>query len=127
MRSGVDMSRYPGAKSWQKDKPKYAIRARELAAWLASGGAHLPIKTEKFSGKEAFGEVKGKKGIEDRNGIVYFENYWGENNQGDHIDLWNGSRLTHWRSWLQIHARVGSVGIGSDYRVAQQVWFWQLA
>lgn len=41
---------------------------------------------------EAFDKIEGKRGI------VFFQNYWGPGNQGDHIDLWNGSRLTDWSS-----------------------------
>ena len=29
-----------------------------------------------------------------------------------------------WISWLQIHARIGSVGINSDFRAAESKWFW---
>jgi hypothetical protein len=41
MRVGIDMRAYNGAWSWQKDKPKYAIRAQELANWLATGVSRL--------------------------------------------------------------------------------------
>jgi hypothetical protein len=132
MRSGMSMSSFQGARSWQKDKPKYPIRAQELANWCAAYAAHLPSRTEKFSGKEAFGRVDGKKGMTQRTGIVFFQNYWGPGSQGDHIDLWNGSRLTDWRTWARIHVRVGDFGLhdlgaGSDFQKAQSVWFWALA
>lgn len=125
-RAGVNVNTFTGQLSWQKDKPKYAIRAQELADWLASPARPVPSKVEKFGGKEAFGEVEGKKGMKGRTGIVFFRNYWGESRQGDHIDLWNGSRLTHLRSLLTIYARIGSLGFGSDYRDADGVWFWAL-
>ncbi|MGN7876261.1 T6SS effector amidase Tae4 family protein [Roseateles sp. 22389] len=39
-----------------------------------------------------------EKRIKGRTGIVYFADYWTRGNEkvstGDHIDLWNGSRLT---------------------------------
>jgi hypothetical protein len=126
MRSGVDLGSFPGARSWQTDKPKYPIRAQELANWFAAGGGRLGAKTERFTGKEVFGEVEGKRGIKGRTGIVFFQNYWGAGNQGDHIDFWNGTRLTRTVSWLAIHARVGSFGLGTDYRGAQSAWFWHL-
>jgi hypothetical protein len=118
LRSGMTLSGYTGALSWEKDKPKYPIRAQELANWFASPHSHLPFKVQKFGGKEVFEKISGKPGI------IFFQNYWGTGNQGDHIDLWNGSRLTHWISWLQIHARIGSVGINSDLRKAESIWYW---
>ena len=78
-------------------------------------------------GEEVFGEVVGKAGIKGRNGIVFFQNYWGPGHQGDHIDLWNGSRLTDRMSWARIHIRFGGLGLGSDYRQAHAAWFWPLA
>lgn len=129
VRSGVDMRGYNGALSWEKDKPKYPIRAQELANWLSSGAARLPSKVEKFGGKEAFGRVEGKKGMTGRTGIAFFQNYWGTGMQGDHIDLWNGSRLTDWRTWARINVRIGNYGLhnlgaGSDFEKAQSIWFW---
>jgi hypothetical protein len=45
-----------------------------------------------------------------RTGIVFFRNFWGPGSQGDHIDLWNGNRMTH--------------GEVTYFRRAQSVWFW---
>ena len=132
IRSGVDLKSYKGSMSWQKTKPKYPIRAQELANWLASGAAYLPAKVEKFSGKEAFGAIEGKKGMIGRTGIAFFQNYWGTGMQGDHIDLWNGSRLTDWRTWARIHMRIGDYGLhnlgaGSDFQKSQSIWFWSVS
>lgn len=35
-RSGINVKSFHGQLSWQKDKPRYAIRAQEVANWLAS-------------------------------------------------------------------------------------------
>jgi Type VI secretion system (T6SS), amidase effector protein 4 len=125
-RSGINVRSFPGQLSWQKDRPRYAIRAQEVANWLASSARPIPAKVEKFVGQEAFGEVKGRRGIKGRTGIVFFQNYWGVGAQGDHIDLWNGSRLTDMLSWVRIYARIGSLGLGTDYRKAQSVLFWAI-
>ncbi|WP_326533894.1 type VI secretion system amidase effector protein Tae4 [Pseudorhodoferax sp.] len=132
IRAGIDLKSYSGTKSWEKGKPTYPIRAQELANWLASGASRLPTKTEKFTAKEAFGRIDGKKGMTERTGIVFFQNYWGAGAQGDHIDLWNGSRLTDWRTWARINIRVGEYGLhnfgaGSDFQKSQSVWFWAVA
>ena len=55
-----------------------------------SGTGYEP---ENITGKEWESKVKG------RSGIIYFENYWHRKGEtktatGDHIDLWNGSKLT---------------------------------
>ncbi len=132
IRSGVNAKTFRGRLSWQKNRPKYAIRAQELADWFASpfgrsSGVMMP-QVQKFSGKEVFEKIKGKRGI------IFFQNYYGPGNQGDHIDLWDGSRLTSLDTWLRIHARIGGFGLhslstsffGSDFEKSASVWFWQL-
>jgi hypothetical protein len=34
------------------------------------------------------------------------------------------NKLTSSVSWLMIHARFGSFGLGTDFRGAESVWFW---
>ena len=113
-KSGVNVNSFYGQLSWQKDKPKYAIRAQELADWLASPANPVHTRVEKYSGEEVFDKIRG------RTGIIFFQNYWGLGNQGDHIDLWNGSRLTDWRTWFTIHI------YGETYSKSEKVWFWEM-
>lgn len=117
LRSGMILSGYTGALSWEKGKTKYAIRAQELANWFASPYSHLP-KIQKFSGKEVFEKIRGKTGI------IFFQNYWGGGSQGDHIDLWNGSRLTDWTSWIRIQGGISIPGLWSDFKKSEAIWFW---
>ena len=124
-RSGVNVRSFPGQLSWQKDGPKYAIRAQELADWLASPASPVQTKVEKYSGKEVFEKIGG------RTGVVFFQNYWGTGTQGDHIDLWNGSRLTDWFTWIRIHMRIGSFGVHSisplsDFEKSESIWFFPI-
>lgn len=119
-RSGFDVATFHGQMSWQKDKPKYAIRAQELANWLACPGVLPGTKVEKLSGKEVFEKINGRRGI------IFFQNYWGPGHQGDHIDLWNGSRLSDWKSWARIHLFISWEGVWSDYRQSERVWFWAI-
>ena len=125
-RSGANLKTFQGVLSWEKNKPKYAIRAQELANWLSGPFARtsLPFSVEKHSGKDAFDKINGR-------GIIFFQNYWGPGNQGDHIDLWDGSRLTDWFTWVRIHARIGTFGVHSitplsDLEKSQSVWFWRV-
>lgn len=46
-----------------------------------------------------------------RQGIVLLRNFWGLS-QGDHIDLWDGSEMTH--------------GHRSYFSLSEEVWFWDL-
>ena len=125
MRSGVDMSRYTGVWSWQKDKPKYAIRAEELAQWLATGAAHLPTKLTKFVGKEKVKDAFDK--IDDKTGIIFLKDYYGPGQSGDHIDLFNGSRMTERFSWFRIQWGVSWEGMWTDYLKSREIWFWQMS
>src|SRR5690606_5637317 len=93
VRSGVPLTGFRGALSWQKEKPKYAIRAQELANWLKTTFPRIPTSFKSVSAKDFSSQLYGQRGI------IFFQNYWGLGNQGDHIDLWDGSKLTDWRSW----------------------------
>lgn len=118
-RSGADLKTFHGVRSWEKNKPKYALRAQELANWLSGPFARpsFHFSVEKFSGKDAFDKIKGR-------GIIFFQNYYGPGNQGDHIDLWNGSRLTDWTSWVRIRTGIVIPGRWSDYRKSESIWYW---
>jgi hypothetical protein len=77
-----------------------------------------------------------KSALNGKTGIVYFKDYWQRtvngnkesfrNRSGDHIDLWNGFRLAHPRSIVQMYLRIGSFGLGSDYSQAKEIWFWEV-
>jgi len=121
IRSGMKLDSFKGVYSWQKDAPKYPIRAQELANWLDSGAAGLMSRTENYTGKEGFEKIAG------RTGIVFIQNYWGQGRQGDHIDLWSGSRLTAFSSWFRIQWHLSLEGFATDMRLAQAIWFWPVS
>lgn len=113
VKTGVNLSSFKGAKCWYKHTPKHILRAEELANWLKS--PFSPVKRLTiFEGVNGFTQIKGKKGI------IFFKDYYGPGNQGDHIDLWNGSRLTKYSSWFEFAIRNGR-----HYSDAT-VWFWPL-
>ncbi|WCM86543.1 type VI secretion system amidase effector protein Tae4 [Acidovorax sp. NCPPB 3576] len=123
LNSGVSMRSFRGAWSWQKNKPKYAIRAEELASWLASGAAPLPATLTKYSDEEVknvFDKIANKQGI------IFFKDYYGPGMSGDHIDFYNGSRLTERTSWLRIHTGISISGFWSDFTKSKAVWLWEL-
>ncbi|NOZ53453.1 MAG: hypothetical protein GXP08_10000 [Gammaproteobacteria bacterium] len=71
-----------------------------------------------------------KQILSGKKGIVLFKDYWqrqGENNpSGDHIDLWNGSRLTDWRTWLRIQMDIVIPGIWEDLSKSKKIRFWRV-
>lgn len=70
-----------------------------------------------------------QKDIFGKKGIIFFKDFWtrsGENirnRSGDHIDLWNGSRLTDWRTWFLISS---TFNIGGTYSKSKEIWFWRV-
>lgn len=100
---GINLSSFRGARCWFGHS--HIIRAQELANWLKSQSGQ-------------FGKVEIKKkatwaDYQNRKGIVFLMNFWGVGNQGDHIDLWDGSRMAH--------------GDLSYFSRAQEVWFWPIS
>lgn len=127
--AGIDMDMYSGAYVTIKMN-RAAVRAEELAKWLrfqSIKGMSLP---------ESIVADDWQRRIKGRNGIVFFADYWlrpGEKlPSGDHIDLWNGSRLTASgiEGLLVTAARFG-LGIASgpgfsDLGKSKRILFWQV-
>lgn len=110
-KSGVNLKSFKGARCWHNHSPAHVLRAEELANWLKTGFSPFKQMTS-FDAKDGFAKCDGKTGI------VFFKDYYGPNNQGDHIDLWNGSRLTRRTTWFEFSFRDGS-----HYEDAT-VWYW---
>jgi hypothetical protein len=100
--------------------------AQELANWLGPKRFDGCSKPEAYTGKDVFSKIEG------RTGIIFLANYWqrvgesGSSRTGDHIDLWNGSRMTAWTSLLRVHLGVAWDGVWSDFRGASKVLFWHI-
>lgn len=125
---GVNTANMPGVRyCWQHDKSAgHILAAEELAnglkgSHIAGMGRLQKIEPNKFKDK-----------ISSQKGIIFFKDYWsrsGEsyrNRSGDHIDLWNGSRLTDWFTWIRIQAGFSWEGRFSDYRKSKEIWFWRV-
>lgn len=80
----------------------------------------------------SFASFRGKR-CSGRSSIIFLANYWrrpgesGTTRTGDHIDLWNGYRMTEYFSWVRIHFGVTWEGQWSDYRRAPRTMFWAIA
>lgn len=137
-KSGVKTYLIPGATHcWHKhDKSKgHIIRAEELANGLNKfyiAGLHKMVKVSPGNFSK---ELSGKKGI------IFFKDYWQRTNNekkesfrnrsGDHIDLWNGNKITSPDSWARIHLRIGNFGLHSfgfysDLEDSKSIWFWRV-
>lgn len=104
----------------------HILSAEELAAGL---------KKVKISGIENAIELPGqdyKSKIAGKKGIIFFQNYWVRSQDnpgyptGDHIDLWNGSRLTDWSSWIRIQFGVVIPDVWSDFEKSPKILFWRI-
>ncbi|MEE2732961.1 MAG: type VI secretion system amidase effector protein Tae4 [Pseudomonadota bacterium] len=100
--SGVSLAGFRGARCWFGHK-NHVLRAQELANWLANGGGGFGSPTvHRSANSSSFLN----------SGIVFFKNFWGVGNQGDHIDLWDGRQMTK--------------GDPVYFDASEEVWFWQL-
>lgn len=132
--SGIEMKSFKGATVSVSEK-KMAVRAQELAAWLSlQPFCGLPRSPENITGGNWEEKIKG------RTGIVFFADYWRRSSSeksptGDHIDLWNDSRLT--ATGTSFFSTLGrSIGVNeilpgtefgySDLRGAKTILFWEV-
>jgi hypothetical protein len=109
---------------WHHDVNEgHVLAAEELALGLARypiGGIQRKIEISPDTFQK---DISGKKGI------VFFKDFWTRNGEnfrnrsGDHIDLWNGSRLTDWRTWFLISSTFNT---GGTYSKSKEVWFWRV-
>jgi hypothetical protein len=122
----VDTTKIPGVThcSYHEKSQGHTIRAEELAIGLTKHQIAGIQKMQEIDPKEFKNVLNGKTGI------IFFKDYWqrsGERNRsGDHIDLWNGSRLTHWVTWIRIQWGISIDGYWSDYKRSQSIWFWRV-
>ena len=102
--AGVNLNFMRGVRCWHGHGRKHVLRAEELANWLKTQTAQFG--TVEIKKRVTYKDYAGKKGI------VLFRNFWGSGNQGDHIDLWNGSKMTY--------------GELDYFQKSEEIWFWEL-
>jgi len=124
-RSGVNISRYKGAKCWSHSGKKHILLAEDLANGLR---LHTPA---------GFGSLKKilpadfQSILDGKTGVVFFKDYWRRgkesvaNRSGDHIDLWNKSRITS--GSMLYRAVIELFGIVSDLNNCKEIWFWEVS
>lgn len=102
---GVDMSTFRGVTCWHGHGRRHVLRAQELANYVR-------VRSDLFGSAE-IDKSPRLSTYAGRKGVALFMNFWGTGNQGDHIDVWNGTAMGQ--------------GDSEYFGQSQQVWFWQLA
>lgn len=135
--AGIEMKSFRGSARRVNGLP-VAYVAAQLADWLKlQPFCGLPKSSDNVTGPDWQDKVQG------RTGIVYFANYWARDAKetkvkkpsGDHIDLWNGSRLT--ATGMSVFSTLGrriglaSLGAGtswgySDLSRSTEILFWEV-
>ncbi len=119
---GVTFKSYPAKrKCWFHPDADHTLAAKELADWLELQPFVGCKKSENVTGAEWRDRVSG------RTGIICFEDYYSDSEAGgDHIDLWNGSRMTDMSSWLRTRYGIVWEGVWSDLRKAKKIRFFAI-
>lgn len=115
--AGVNMKSCPKVKCWEAGHSGHVLRAQELADWLKAHLLGAPETwTIKKHGKKPSPGKQAETAVQGKTGIVFFQNFWGAGNSGDHIDLWNATE-----------GKTISLDADSNYfHRSEQVWFWKL-
>ena len=89
-RCNFDMKKFEGVRCWYHPKSdNHTLRVEELKLFLADV---LPNDSLTIKRKLPTRDISVSD-FTDKSGIIIFINFWGDNNQGDHIDLWTGDEL----------------------------------
>jgi hypothetical protein len=115
-KAGVSMKTWGIRSCWHHPVTDgHTLAAEEMANALANRAIVPGMgKVEKYRGEE------WRKGLKGRRGIFFCKDFYGTPQVGDHIDLWNGWRLTSAHSVVSVYS-----SFGSNYGKGQ-VWFWAL-
>ncbi len=104
--AGVKTDSVSGARCWNGHGQKHILRVLDLVPWIEKQAAMIGCK------KKTVHKGVTSADFATKNGIVYFQNFYGRNNQGDHIDLWNGQKIAK--------------GDLDFFERSEEVWFWAM-
>jgi type VI secretion system (T6SS) effector Tae4 (amidase) len=108
--AGISLNSYTGEFCWYGHGKIHTLRVEEMKLWLNSDDVTFVDKAE--ISKRSHGHQKTYLDYQGRRGIVAFINFWGEGNQGDHIDLWNGTKIAH--------------GALDYFERSEAIWYWEM-
>ena len=104
--AGIDIAKIPGRRCWNRHGKRHILNTSALVKWIDRSTGLIGCKPKVVGKNVTFRDFLNKRGI------CYFMNFYGRNNQGDHIDLWQIVWMGH-----------GSL----DYfERSEEVWFWEM-
>jgi hypothetical protein len=110
--SGISLASYRGTFCWSSHGRGHPLRVEQMKLWLNSDNASFAPDYAEISTRDKRGHQNSYHVYSGRRGIVACLNFHGRGNQGDHIDLWDGSTMAHG---------------GLDYfQRSQEIWFWDI-
>lgn len=104
--AGVSTDSVSGARCWNGHGRKHILRVLDFVPWIEANSSTIGCKKKTVHKNVTHADFAGKKGI------CYFQNFYGRNNQGDHLDLWNGYKVAK--------------GELDYFQRSEEVWFWEM-
>lgn len=107
---------YDKSVCWFRGHRGHTLRAREVADWMRRH-------------PERFGKVEIRRNVTwgafvGRTGFICFHNFWGVGNQGDHIDLWDGTGILRRENDPLLEGPGLADGALDYFERSEEVWFW---
>lgn len=107
---------YDKSTCWYRGHTGHTLRAREVSDWMRRHPERFgPVEIRR---NVTWGAFKG------RTGFVCFQNFWGEGNQGDHIDLWDGTGILMREKTPNWEGPALADGALDYFERSEEVWFW---
>jgi hypothetical protein len=122
IRSGIDLSLIAGKRCWSHSGTKHILLAEELAKGLKK----TPPKS--FGVATKISSTSFKSDLDRKTGMIFFKGYYRrdseifENRSGDHIDLWNKTKITD--GSMLYRSLIEFFGLVSELGKSKEIWFW---
>jgi hypothetical protein len=104
--TGVSTASLKGSRCWNNHGNKHILKVLQMVPWIDKNTKVIGCKPKVIHKNVDSRPFNGKVGI------FYFQNFYGRNNRGDHIDLWNGRIIAH--------------GDLDYFERSEEVWFWEM-
>lgn len=117
---GISFASFPKKrKCWVHPGKEHILAAVALADWIQKAKIPNMLITETVTG------AKWRDKVLFRTGIICFEDYYlrSDGSGGDHIDLWNGSSMTGFGSYLRARFNIVIPSIWSDLGKSKKIRF----
>jgi hypothetical protein len=109
---------YDKSMCWYRGHVGHTLRAREVSDWMRRHPERFgPVEIRSHV---TWGAFKG------RTGFICFHNFWGEGNQGDHIDLWDGTGVIRRENDPSLEGPGLADGALDYFERSEEVWFWPI-